>query len=251
MATFRIPLRSIIFGGVLLISAACTPDYPKCDNDEHCAEKGEFCVGQLCQQCREDSHCTVPGQVCTSNKCSYRLNYCDNNRPCPGNQKCRSNECGPQCLGNDECGNGQFCDAGSCAVKPECGPNADKAECDAGFECVSGRCEQRLTECKPSEPIYFAFDSSKVRRSESQKLTEVSECLKGDNVAEVRLVGHTDEEGDSSYNLALGQERADSVYKFLIRLGVPESLLSTVSVGENEPAVSGGGRQAKNRRVEF
>ena len=31
----------------MLTVTGCRPDYPKCENDEHCKEKGEFCVNGL------------------------------------------------------------------------------------------------------------------------------------------------------------------------------------------------------------
>jgi peptidoglycan-associated lipoprotein len=159
--------------------------------------------------------------------------------------------CGAECLDNSECGSSEFCDEGSCTAKPECGPNADKTECDGGYECESGKCVERFTECRPSEPVYFDFDRSNIKRSEKSKLDEVAECFKGDHVARMTIGGHTDEEGDVSYNMALGEERANSVRKYLERVGVNSSLLNPVSYGEDRPAVNGAGRQPKNRRVEF
>ena len=248
-------LRSTVFSfalsALLLCLNACTPPYPKCDSDDHCAEKGEVCVANFCKQCRDDNQCTVAGQYCSSNQCTYKLGYCDDSRPCSGNQKCRDNMCGAECLDNNECGSNQYCDEGSCTAKPECGPNADKTECTPGYECESGKCVERFTECRPSEPVYFDFDRSNVKRSERSKLDEVAECFKGEHVANMTLGGHTDEEGDVSYNLALGEERANSVRKYLERVGVSSSLLNPVSYGEDRPAVNGAGRQPKNRRVEF
>ena len=65
------------------------------------------------------------------------------------------------------------------------------------------------------------------------------------------LSGHADDVGSTEYNLALGESRSSSVREFLGRLGVSTSLLNTISYGEDRPAVDGGGRQPKNRRVEF
>ena len=136
-------------------------------------------------------------------------------------------------------------------MKPQCGPNADQPECAAGFACESGICRQRLTECRPSEPVYFDFDQSKIKRSERSKLDEVAECLKGENVANAVIEGHADDFGDEQYNLALGERRAEAVHQYLKRVGVSEDRMSTISYGEDRPAVGGSGRQPKNRRVEF
>jgi peptidoglycan-associated lipoprotein len=252
MSFLRNLVKNVAMASTLLLSLnACGPTYPNCETDEHCAEQGEFCVGELCKQCKEDANCTEPGKICVNNSCQYKNGYCDANRQCAGNQKCRNNVCGAECLDNSECGAGQFCDNGSCSAKPECGPNADKQACDEGYNCVAGRCQLNLTQCRPSEPIYFDFDKSNIRKSEIAKLKEVLTCLTGKNVAQVMLSGHTDLEGSEEYNISLGDARAKSVETYLQRANVPASLLSTVSYGESRPAVNTDRREARNRRVEF
>jgi peptidoglycan-associated lipoprotein len=250
MSTLGRLLLSVPFGALLLSSSACV-EYPKCKNDEHCVEKGEVCVAGFCKKCKDNSQCGK-GQECTaSNTCEYRAGYCDEGRPCYGNQKCRDNQCGPQCLNNGECAANQFCSEGACVVKPECGVNADRESCDEGFDCQGGRCVRRMVECRPSAPIYFDFDKHNIKRSEEAKLKEVAACLRNDNASRVTLGGHADDVGSTEYNLALGDSRASSVREFLGRLGVSTSLLNTTSYGEDRPAVEGSGRQPKNRRVEF
>jgi peptidoglycan-associated lipoprotein len=252
MSFLRNIVKNVAMASTLLLSLnACGPTYPNCETDEHCAEQQQYCVGDLCQQCRDNSHCTEAGKQCIDSKCQYPNGYCDPNRPCPGNAKCRNNQCGAECLDNSECGAGQYCDNGSCTAKPECGPNADKPSCEEGYNCVSGRCQLNLTQCRPSEPIYFDFDKANIKKTEMAKIKEVVACLNGKNVAPVMLSGHTDLEGSEEYNNALGERRAAEVQKQLLRANVPASLLSTVSYGENRPAVQSDRREAKNRRVEF
>ena len=250
MLMLRSTALSFALGALSLSLIACGPTYPKCDTDEHCAEQNQVCVNNFCKECRTDDQCTVPGQYCSSNACTYRLGYCDEGRSCPGDQKCRNNACGPACIENSECAGNEFCNNGTCAVKPQCGVNADNPDCQAGYECEAGRCVRRLTECA-SEPIYFNFAKHKIKRSENDKISNVADCLKGDNVAPVTLGGHADELGDEAYNLALSEKRAQEVAKRLERLGVDGGRVSTEAFGETMPAVSGGGAQPKNRRVEF
>ena len=52
------------------------------------------------------------------------------------------------------------------------------------------------------------------------------------------IQGNTDERGSREYNLALGQKRADAVKKALSLLGVSESQLESVSLGEEKPSCS-------------
>jgi peptidoglycan-associated lipoprotein len=67
----------------------------------------------------------------------------------------------------------------------------------------------------------------------------------------VRLAGNTDERGTREYNLALGQQRADMVARFLTAEGVRPNQIETVSYGEERPADPGHneGAWALNRRV--
>jgi len=83
------------------------------------------------------------------------------------------------------------------------------------------------------------------------KLESIAACLKGDSVARIELGGHADDVGSTEYNLSLGESRAISVKNYLSRLGVDEGLMRTETYGESQPAVTGTGRQPKNRRVEF
>jgi outer membrane protein OmpA-like peptidoglycan-associated protein len=65
--------------------------------------------------------------------------------------------------------------------------------------------------------------------------------------------GHTDSRGSDEYNQSLSERRAKSVHDFLGAAGVAASRLSSVGVGEAQPAGSNDtaeGRQ-KNRRVEL
>jgi peptidoglycan-associated lipoprotein len=69
----------------------------------------------------------------------------------------------------------------------------------------------------------------------------------------VRLEGHSDERGSPEYNIGLGERRSQTVRRALLLQGVAESQLTTVSYGEERPAVPGETEEAwaKNRRVEF
>ncbi len=236
----------------MLLMTGCGPTYPKCENDDHCSEKGEYCVNNLCQQCRDNSHCEGPGKECSAGKCQFRAGYCDDARACPGNGKCRSNECGPQCLDNAECTNEEFCSGGGCVARPACGPNALTAECPDGKECVGGACQQKLAQCG-GDSVQFDFDRSNVKRGERDKIKAIAACMQDPNAANLQVAGHADERGTSEYNLALGERRALAVRKFLEALGVQAGKLSTISYGKERPVDPGHNESAwrKNRRAEF
>ncbi len=68
----------------------------------------------------------------------------------------------------------------------------------------------------------------------------------------VLVEGHCDDRGTIEYNLALGQKRAKTVRDYYVRLGVPESIIGTISYGEEKPLCSGvnDACRLQNRRAE-
>ncbi|MCS7047991.1 MAG: OmpA family protein [Verrucomicrobiae bacterium] len=102
------------------------------------------------------------------------------------------------------------------------------------------------------EPVYFEFDSALVRPSELPKLQAVANALRGNN-KKLIIEGHCDERGTAEYNRALGERRALACREELIRLGIAADRITTISYGEDRPAVIGHDESAwsKNRRCEF
>jgi peptidoglycan-associated lipoprotein len=104
-----------------------------------------------------------------------------------------------------------------------------------------------------SEPVYFEFDSSDIKPEYRPLLEEKAAWLTAYPEYRVRIEGHCDDRGTAEYNLALGEKRAIRVMDYLVSLGVPARRLSTISYGEERPAVPGQYEEAwaKNRRAEF
>jgi peptidoglycan-associated lipoprotein len=65
------------------------------------------------------------------------------------------------------------------------------------------------------------------------------------------LEGHCDEQGADTYNLALGERRAQAVRSYLLTRGIAPQRLAVISYGEDLPADPGHDEAAwaKNRRV--
>jgi peptidoglycan-associated lipoprotein len=110
----------------------------------------------------------------------------------------------------------------------------------------------------PSSPlyrkvIYFDYDTAEIQPRYIDLLRVHAGYLYQKPGASVTLEGHTDERGTRDYNLALGDQRADSVKRFLTAEGVPADKLTTLSYGEERPADPGHNEQswALNRRVEL
>ena len=98
--------------------------------------------------------------------------------------------------------------------------------------------------------LYFAYDRSDINSEGRTKIRNLAEIIKSNDLS-VRIEGHCDERGTREYNLALGEQRAKTVAELLIINGVPSSKISTVSYGEEKPAVPGSNENSwsKNRRA--
>ncbi len=101
--------------------------------------------------------------------------------------------------------------------------------------------------------IYFDYDKSSIRSDQRPGLDQNVEFLLINPDINVLLEGHCDERGTVEYNFALGGRRATSVKDYMIKKGIVERRLATLSKGEEEPVVPGHNEEAwtKNRRVEF
>ena len=103
------------------------------------------------------------------------------------------------------------------------------------------------------QTVHFAFDSAAVLSKEESKLVIVSEKLKSDPSAYMLIEGHCDERGTDEYNRSLGERRALALREALIRSGIEDGRVQTISFGKDKPADTGHDEAAwaKNRRGEF
>ncbi len=120
----------------------------------------------------------------------------------------------------------------------------------AGASSAAG---SRSAAAEALETIYFAFDSFLLSEEARQSLLKNAQWLKENNSVRITIEGHADERGSDEYNLALGEKRATMVKRYLVGLGIAPERLSTISYGEEKPAVKGNDESAwsKNRRAEF
>lgn len=108
----------------------------------------------------------------------------------------------------------------------------------------------------PSNPmyqrtIYFDYDTAEIKPEYLPVLRTHARYLGINTGVKATLEGNTDERGTREYNLALSDQRAESVRRLMIADGVPPNQLSTLSYGEERPANPGHSEQAwrLNRRV--
>jgi len=101
--------------------------------------------------------------------------------------------------------------------------------------------------------IYFEYDRAEIKPEFVPIVTAHAKYLNTNSGNKIRLEGHSDERGSREYNIGLGERRAQAVRRALMLQGVTEAQITTVSYGEERPAVQGSDEAAyaKNRRVEL
>lgn len=109
-----------------------------------------------------------------------------------------------------------------------------------------------------SEPItlsnlFFSTGSATLEDNSKYELDNLITILTDYPDVSVEIAGHTDNQGESSSNMILSQQRANAVVAYLTGNGLDASRLTSVGYGENQPADTNDtpeGRQ-KNRRIEM
>jgi peptidoglycan-associated lipoprotein len=101
--------------------------------------------------------------------------------------------------------------------------------------------------------IYFDFDSFAIRDDFRGTVEAHAKYLRATPARKVIIQGNTDERGSREYNLALGQKRAEAVRSALNALGVADTQIEAVSLGEEKPRATGADESAwaENRRADL
>ncbi len=265
----RINLR---FYAVLLaiLLPQCKANYPRCDQDRDCAQRGEVCLNGQCQECREDAQCALryPGQQrrCAEGRCEEAV-QCHLDADCAAfgtNLICNAGACVQPCRSDTDCAGAATCRDHRC-ISRACDSDA---ACGANQLCRNNLCvldraaEKTAAKCRPAlagelvrlEPLFFDFDVFELNDAARIQLEEAVTCLRL-APASLHLVveGHCDDRGTQEYNLALGERRAQAVVAYLKQLGIHGRQLTVRSKGENEPLCSEATETcySRNRRVQF
>ena len=80
--------------------------------------------------------------------------------------------------------------------------------------------------------VYFDFKSTRLRADAVRLLQEKAAMLEHASTWAVLVQGYADGQGPVEYNRTLAQRRAISVKQFLVELGVPESSIRVVTIGQ-------------------
>jgi OmpA-OmpF porin, OOP family len=102
--------------------------------------------------------------------------------------------------------------------------------------------------------ILFDVNSDVIRPESFGVIKGIANVLKEYSDVKVKIIGHTDSDGNDAANLALSQKRAAAVIKVLSEeFGIAAERLQSDGKGETQPVADNKSREGKaaNRRVEF
>lgn len=102
--------------------------------------------------------------------------------------------------------------------------------------------------------IKFDVNSDKIKGESYGTLKDFAAVLTENATVKVKIIGHTDSDGDDASNMTLSKKRADAVKAALNKeFGIDNSRMETEGKGETQPAEPNTSAEGKanNRRVEF
>ena len=101
--------------------------------------------------------------------------------------------------------------------------------------------------------VYFEVDKFDLKPESTGELNKLVQFLNANPTMKIEIGGHTDSDGDKKRNLTLSENRAKSVYNYLIKNGIDATRLTYKGYGDTKPVVPNDSPEHKkmNRRTEF
>jgi peptidoglycan-associated lipoprotein len=98
--------------------------------------------------------------------------------------------------------------------------------------------EQDLIE-NVGDRVFYIFNKSTLSSDTDATLGRQAAWLVKYPSVNVLIAGNTDERGAETYNLALGQRRANAARDYLVAAGVAPNRIQTISYGKDCPVAAG------------
>lgn len=101
--------------------------------------------------------------------------------------------------------------------------------------------------------VFFDYDSYELRPDASANATEAAAFLKAHPNVKIVITGYCDERGSAEYNLALGENRANTAKSAMINAGVAPGRIRSFSVGKEKQFCTEANETCwqENRRAQF
>ncbi len=119
-------------------------------------------------------------------------------------------------------------------------PQAATATTGSGAETTGAApgSEQDLV-ANVGDRVFYAFNKSTLSSDADATLGRQAAWLGKYPSVNILVAGNCDERGTETYNLALGQKRADAARDYLVSQGVATARIQTISYGKDKPVASG------------
>jgi peptidoglycan-associated lipoprotein len=119
-------------------------------------------------------------------------------------------------------------------------PAPTAASSGAGAEATGAApgSEQDLV-ANVGDRVFFAFNQPTLSSDADATLGRQASWLAKYPNVDVLIAGNADERGTETYNLALGQKRANSARDYLVAQGVASTRIQTISYGKDCPVAAG------------
>jgi peptidoglycan-associated lipoprotein len=124
----------------------------------------------------------------------------------------------------------------ACSSSPT--PTASNTNTGAENTGPAAGSEQDLV-ANVGDRVFYDFDQSSLSSDADATLGKQASWMAKYPSVNVLVAGNADERGTETYNLALGQRRADAARDYLVAQGVATTRISTISYGKDCPVAAG------------
>ncbi len=114
-------------------------------------------------------------------------------------------------------------------------------------------CQQLFSDLLSKGKIHFEAKRANIDADSAGLLDHLIETALRCPNTNIEVAGHTDSDGEDSFNQALSEKRAQAVIDYLVKAGLPANRFTASGYGSTQP-VAGNDTddgKAKNRRIEF
>lgn len=114
-------------------------------------------------------------------------------------------------------------------------------------------CQQLFGDLLEKRTIQFETGQATLDLDSIGLLDQLTETALRCPTATIEIVGHTDSDGDASFNQTLSERRAQAVVDFLVKAGLPANRFRPIGYGSAQPIATNDTDEgkAKNRRIDF